>query len=191
MNAVVNPVLGIDTFTAFERALAEQLQTAVAQPVSRRGFMKLSGGIGGGLVLALAVGLPDQAEAQGAPPPVPFVPGAYVRIATDGKITLYSKNPEIGQGIKTAFGVILAEELDAAWADVTVEQAEINAAVYGGQFAGGSLSIPMNWDGLRQAGAGARAMLVAAAAKQWGVSESECTTADSTVIHAASARKAS
>ena len=191
MNTVMNPVQGIDAFAAFERALAEQLQTAVAQPVSRRGFMKISGGIGGGLVLALAVGLPDKAEAQGAPAPVPFVPGAYVRIATDGKITLYSKNPEIGQGIKTAFGVILAEELDAAWADVTVEQSEINAAVYGGQFAGGSLSIPMNWDGLRQAGAGARAMLVAAAAKQWGVPESELTTADSTVIHAASARKAS
>lgn len=167
MNAVVNPVQGIETFAAFERELAEQLQAAVSQPVSRRGFMKLSGGISGGLVLALAVGLPDKAEAQGAPPPVPFVPGAYVRIATDGKITLYSKNPEIGQGIKTAFGVILAEELDAAWADVTVEQSEINAAVYGAQFAGGSLSIPMNWDGLRQAGAGARAMLVAAAAKQW------------------------
>ena len=56
----------------------------------------------------------------------PSVPGAYVKIAPDGKITLFSKNPEIGQGIKTAFGVILAEELDAKWSDVTVEQAPIN-----------------------------------------------------------------
>ena len=80
------------------------------------------------------------------PPGPAFVPGAYVKIAPDGKITLYSKNPEIGQGIKTGFGVILAEELDAKWSDVTVEQSPINAAVYGAQFAGGSLSIPMNFD---------------------------------------------
>jgi isoquinoline 1-oxidoreductase beta subunit len=112
-----------------------------------------------------------------------------VKIAPDGKITLYSKNPEIGQGIKTAFGVILAEELDAKWSDVTVEQAPINAAVYGSQFAGGSLSIPTAFTSLRQAGAGARAMLVAAAAQQWGVPASECTASDSTVIHAASNRK--
>jgi len=192
MSAVINSNAEHHTMIAeFERLLAQPMEAAAAQSLSRRGFMKLSGGVGGGLVLALAVGLPDQASAQGAPPQVPFAPGAYVRISPDGKITLYSKNPEIGQGIKTAFGVILAEELDAAWADVTVEQAEINAAVYGAQFAGGSLSIPTNWDNLRQAGAGARAMLVAAAAKQWGVAESELTTADSNVIHAASGRKAS
>ena len=65
------------------------------------------------------------------PPPGPaFNPAsAYVRIAPDGKITLCSKNPEIGQGIKTAFGMILAEELDAKWSDVTIEQAPINSAV--------------------------------------------------------------
>jgi isoquinoline 1-oxidoreductase beta subunit len=148
----------------------------------------------------LAVGFlgSDQAAAQQAgggrpagPPGPAFNPGAYVKIAPDGKITLYSKNPEIGQGIKTAFGVILAEELDAKWSDVTVEQSPIDASVYGGQqFAGGSLSIPMNFNTLRQAGAGARAMLVSAAAKQWGVAESELTTSDSVVSHAASNRKA-
>jgi isoquinoline 1-oxidoreductase beta subunit len=161
-----------------------------AHSLSRRGFIKVAGGAAGGLVLGLSMGMPNLAQAQSGPPPRPFAPGAFVRIAPDGKITLISKNPEIGQGIKTGFGVILAEELDAKWSDVTVRQAEVNAAVYGTQFAGGSLSIPRAWDELRYAGAGARAMLVAAAAQRWGVSASELTTADSTVIHAASGRRA-
>jgi isoquinoline 1-oxidoreductase subunit beta len=178
------------------------LNALATSPVSRRGFMQASVAVGGGLMLAFGLLGSESAEAQQAggaagarpagPPPGPaFNPGAYVKIAPDGKITLYSKNPEIGQGIKTGFGIILAEELDAKWADVTVEQSPINVAVYGAQFAGGSLSIPMNFTMLRQAGAGARALLVAAAAQQWGVPASEITTSDSTVIHAASNRRAS
>lgn len=159
--------------------------------LSRRGFIKVAGGAAGGLVLGLSMSVPSVVQAQSGPPPRPFAPGAFVRIAPDGKITLISKNPEIGQGIKTGFGVILAEELDAKWSDVTVEQAEVNAAVYGTQIAGGSMSIPRGWDELRYAGAGARAMLIAAAAQRWGVPVGELTTADSTVIHAASGRKAS
>jgi isoquinoline 1-oxidoreductase subunit beta len=166
--------------------------------VSRRSFMQVTAGVGGGLVLAIGFGA-GTAEAQqaaaarppGPPPGPPFNPSAYVRIAPTGKITLLSKNPEIGQGIKTAFGVILAEELDAKWSDVTVEQSPINAAVYGPQFAGGSLSIPMAYDTLRRAGAGARTMLVAAAAKQWNVPEAEITTSDSVVTHTASRRSMS
>jgi len=161
------------------------------QSLSRRGFIKLAGGATGGLVLGLSMGVPSVVQAQSGPPPRPFAPGAFVRIAPDGKITLISKNPEIGQGIKTGFGVILAEELDAKWSDVTVAQAEVNAAVYGTQIAGGSMSIPRGWDELRYAGAGARAMLIAAAAQRWGVPVGELTTADSTVSHAASGRKAS
>ena len=160
--------------------------------LSRRGFIKVAGGAAGGLVLGLSMGAPGEAQAQSAgPPPRPFAPAAFVRIAPDGRITLISKNPEIGQGIKTGFGVILAEELDAKWSDVTVEQAEVNRAVYGSQIAGGSMSIPRAWDELRYAGAGARAMLVAAAAKQWGVPASDLTTSESRVIHAASGRMAS
>ena len=162
-----------------------------ARSLSRRGFLKVAGGAAGGLVLGLSLGVPGDAQAQSGPPPRPFAPGAFVRVAPDGKITLISKNPEIGQGIKTGFGVILAEELDAKWSDVTVQQAEVNAAVYGTQLAGGSMSIPMAWDELRYAGAGARAMLVAAAAQRWGVPASELTTSESTVLHAASGRKAS
>ena len=179
----------------FERMMRDLVAGAGSDTThifSRRGFIKVASGAAGGLVLGLSMGAPGEAQAQSAgPPPRPFAPGAFVRIAPNGKITLISKNPEIGQGIKTGFGVILAEELDAKWSDVTVEQAEVNRAVYGSQMAGGSMSIPRAWDELRYAGAGARAMLVAAAAKQWGVPASDLTTSDSTVIHAASGRTAS
>ena len=179
----------------FERMMRDLVAGAGSDTThifSRRGFIKVASGAAGGLVLGLSMGAPGEAQAQSAgPPPRPFAPGAFVRIAPNGKITLISKNPEIGQGIKTGFGVILAEELDAKWSDVTVEQAEVNRAVYGTQMAGGSMSIPRAWDELRYAGAGARAMLVAAAAQQWGVPASDLTTSDSTVIHAASGRTAS
>lgn len=154
--------------------------------ISRRSFIRIAGGLGAGLVL----GIGTKASAQSAPAPV-FAPAAYVRVAPSGKITLYAKNPEIGQGVKTSFALILAEELDADWADVNVEQSPIDNALYGLQLAGGSLSIPMNWTVLRQAGAGARAMLLAAAAGQWRVPVSELTTRKSTVRHGPSGRVAS
>jgi isoquinoline 1-oxidoreductase beta subunit len=200
MNAVVNNEYYPEVLRKQIAELEKEslsLPALASGPVSRRGFLQASAAVGGGIVLAFGLLGADTAEAQQAggaarpagPPPGPaFNPGAYVKIAPDGKITLYSKNPEIGQGIKTAFGVILAEELDAKWSDVTVEQAPINSAVYGNQFAGGSLSIPMAFTSLRQAGAGARAMLIAAAAQQWGVPAAECTASDSTVKHAASNR---
>lgn len=182
--------MNAEQFDRMMRDIVAGAGSESAQGFSRRGFLKVAGGAAGGLVLGLSMGAPGEAQAQSGPPPRPFAPGAFVHVAPDGKITLISKNPEIGQGIKTGFGVILAEELDAKWSDVTVEQAEVNAAVYGTQFAGGSLSIPRAWDELRYAGAGARAMLVAAAAQRWGVPAAELTTADSTVVHAASGRKA-
>jgi len=200
MNAVVNNEYYPDVLRQQIAELEKEsvLPALATGPVSRRGFLQASAAAGGGLLLAFGLLGSGTAEAQQAggggarpagPPPGPqFNPGAYVKIAPDGKITLYSKNPEIGQGIKTAFGVILAEELDAKWSDVTVEQAPINSAVYGAQFAGGSLSIPMAFTSLRQAGAGARAMLVAAAAQQWGVPAAECSASDSAVTHAASNR---
>ena len=149
--------------------------------LDRRQFMKLTGLVGGGLMLSFT--LPRAAAASG-----PLQPNGYVRIDADG-ITLLAKNPEVGQGVKTSLPMIVAEELDAAWGDVTVVQSPIDSSVYGMQFAGGSMSIPMNWTALRQAGATARAMLVGAAAKQLGVPAEELSTMDSHVIHEGSGRK--
>ncbi|MCE2392801.1 MAG: xanthine dehydrogenase family protein molybdopterin-binding subunit [Proteobacteria bacterium] len=119
-----------------------------------------------------------------------FEPGVYLKIA-GGEIVIYAPNPEVGQGVKTSLPMLVAEELDAAWTDVRVEQSPIDAERYGRQFAGGSRSIPDRWEGLRQAGASARAMLIAAAAKRWGVPAPECETAESRVTHPASGRSAS
>ena len=183
MNAV-NP----NESDAFIRALMQDIEggTPVASSaMGRRAFLKLTGMAGGGLALAFTLSHAKAADAAG------FAPNAYVRIAPDGVVTLVSKGPEIGQGIKTAFAMILAEELDADWSKIKIEQAVINTKVFGTQSAGGSRSIPNNWDLLRQSGAVARAMLVSAAAKGWNVAESECTTNNSVVSHAASGRKAS
>lgn len=170
--------------------IREILRAAEAQTkgstFDRRTFLKVVGLASGGFVLAFYVGAPNIANANGKST---FAPNAFIRISPDGTILIYSKGPEIGQGIKTAFPLIVAEELDADWAHVRVEQAPINPAVYGRQSAGGSRSIPMSWDQLRKAGASARAMLVSAAAKEWNVAASECRTASSVVYHDASSRQ--
>ena len=154
---------------------------SVTQAVSRRVFLSVSAAAGGGMLLSLSIpeladasvplGITDIAD-HGATPAI----NAYVRITSDNKVTITSKVPEIGQGIKTSLPMIIAEELDADWNTVHIEQAPLDAKLYGAQFAGGSFSTPFNWDSLRRAGAAARAMLVTAAAQTWHVPESDCTT---------------
>jgi len=159
-----------------------------APEVSRRSFLKLTGIAGGGLVLGgMAATAPKSAFAQAPANAVELSP--FVQIKPDGRINIFSKNPECGQGIKQGLPLIIAEELDAAWYDVDVLQADVDAARYGAnQFAGGSLSTPQNWMPMRQAGASARAMLIGAAAKKFKVPAAELTTADSKVIHEKSNR---
>jgi isoquinoline 1-oxidoreductase beta subunit len=182
-----------ETFAQFDadmQALITEVET-ISPPVAimgRRSFLKLAGFAGGGLVLAFNL---DTRVALASDGGDTTTLNAFVRIAPDNTVTLYSKGPEIGQGIKTAFGLIIAEELDADWKTVKVDQAPINPKVYGYQGAGGSTSIPRGWDQLRQAGAAARAMLIAAAAKQWNVPVSECSAAASFVTHTPSGRKLS
>ena len=169
---------------------AQAQRAAEAAEMSRRGFIKLTGLAGGGLVLAVSLSTTARkalAQPSGA---AAFDANPYVQIQPNGKIVLFAKNPDVGQGVKTSLPMIVAEELDAAWGDVEVRQSIIDATLYGPQFAGGSLSIPMNYDSLRRAGATARAMLVAAAAKNWSVPVSELTTENSRVRHAASNRSA-
>lgn len=149
--------------------------------LDRRQFLKLTGLVGGGLMLAFNT---PRALGKAAA----LQPNGYIKIDATG-IVLYAKNPEIGQGVKTSLPMIVAEELDAAWDDVEVVQSTIDQSLYGAQFAGGSMSIPMNWESLRRAGATARAMLLEAAAKRWGVAASTLSTRDTHVIHAASGRK--
>src|SRR5690606_3645557 len=110
-------------------------------------------------------------------------------IKPDGRINIFSKNPECGQGIKTGLPLIIAEELDCAWTDVDVVQADIDGARYGAQFAGGSLSTPMNWMGMRQAGATARAMILAATEQQLSIPIAELSTSETKVVHATSGRE--
>jgi len=185
--------------TTVDVYLPEYLRRASAglrdAALSRRRFIKISGFVGGGLVLGLSLGTERVAAQQhnghGAGPSreVEFAPNPYVQIKPDGTIVLFAKNPDVGQGVKTALPMIVAEELDAEWSRVRVEQAPISMELYGPQFAGGSTSIPMNYNTLRRAGAVARAMLVAAAAERLGVPAEELTTDAGFVVHAASNRR--
>jgi isoquinoline 1-oxidoreductase beta subunit len=119
----------------------------------------------------------------------PWAPNLYVRIGPDGRVTIVSKNPEAGQGVKTAFPMVVAECLDVDWQYVTVEQAPLDDR-YGRQVVGGSRGTPDGWDDLRIAGTGARQLLIAAAAGNWGVAAEECSTSAGFVTHEASGRRA-
>ncbi len=163
----------------------DAIQSARIFKLDRRQFLKLTGTVGGGLMLGFA--LP---RAQAHADHVDFNPNGYVKIDSEG-ITLYAPNPEIGQGVKTSLPMIVAEELDADWTEIRVVQSEINPAAYGQQYAGGSTAIPSNYAKLRQAGATARAMLVQAAAEQWSVSPGTLSTELSQVLHAGTGQQLS
>jgi len=156
-----------------------ELSDSIAS-LNRRQFFKLSGVAGGGLVLGLGMSAQVGAQAVAADGTV-ITP--YVQILSNGRIKISSKNPECGQGIKTGLPLIIAEELDVRWEDVDVVQADIDASRYGLQLAGGSLSTPMNWIPMRQAGAAARMMILAAAAQQLYLPIAELRTSESKVIH--------
>ena len=158
--------------------------------IHRRSFLQAFAVAGGGLMLG-SFSAPAQAEGTEAADGDPFVPNAFITITPDGTITIIAKNPEEGQGVKQSLPMIIAEELDVDWQQVTVVQADSDESKYGRQFAGGSLSTPMNYDNHRRLGAAARAMLVAAAAKTWNAPESELTTAKAAVSHNPSGRRLS
>jgi isoquinoline 1-oxidoreductase beta subunit len=158
--------------------------------VDRRQFLRVSAIVGGGMVLATYVGGRDVVRklmSRGAVDEL--VPSAFIRITPDGVVTIVAKNPEVGQGVKTMLPMLIAEELDADWARVRVEQAPLDTTKYNAQVAGGSTATPNNWLPMRRVGAAARAMLVAAAAQRWGVEPAECETEAGVVHHRASGRR--
>jgi isoquinoline 1-oxidoreductase subunit beta len=153
--------------------------------LSRRAFVVASAAAGGGLLLALHARRGGASEAQGASPL-----NAFVRLDPDDTVTITVARPEMGQGVRTALPMLVAEELDVPWERVRVEQGRLDTPRYGEQYAGGSAVVRGSWAPLRKAGATARAMLVQAAALRWGVAASECRTEQGVVLHAASGRRA-
>ncbi len=158
--------------------------------LARRNFLKASLAVGGGLLLTATIGGTSNAATLGKAGPDSVALSAYIRIAPDGKVTITAKNPEVGQGVKIMLPMLIAEELDVAWADVQIEQADLDPR-YFSQTAGGSIATPVNWVPLRQVGAAGRQMLVAAAAAEWNVAAAECQTSQGQVQHAASGRSLS
>jgi isoquinoline 1-oxidoreductase beta subunit len=148
---------------------------------SRRAFLRAGVAVGGGLLLDFS--LPRPLSARANSPIAEGTLNAFVQVSNEGIVTIISKNPEIGQGIKTMLPMLIAEELDVDWGDVRIEQALSDPAKYGVQFAGGSRATPLNWDALRRVGAAGRQMLMSAAAQGWRVPLSECETASGKVVH--------
>jgi len=154
---------------------------------SRRDFLKASGG------LLLAVALPAKGFAQAQ---ALFAPNAFIRIAPDNTVTVIVKHLEMGQGTHTGLPTLVAEELDADWSQIRVEGAPADASRYNNLFwgqaqgTGGSTALANSYEQLRKAGATARAMLVSAAASNWGVPSSEITVSKGMVLHKNLDRKA-
>lgn len=162
--------------------------------LDRRQVLRGGLALGGGLVLGLR--LTPQAAARNLGKSAEAVSfNAFVHVAPDDTVTFLSKHLEMGQGSYTGLATILAEELDADWTNVRVESAPANAEVYanlalGVQGTGGSTAMANSWMQMRQAGARARAMLVAAAAERWGVPADEITVEKGVVHHESGGRKA-
>jgi isoquinoline 1-oxidoreductase subunit beta len=160
-----------------------------SQSLSRRRFVQVSALIGGGLLLGVTL---PRSRARAAGGAAGAALNAYVRIKPDGVITLIMSKVEMGQGTYTSLPMLIAEELEVGLDQIQLEAAPPDAAVYGIdglQETGGSTSIRDCWLPLRQAGATARLMLIAAAARSWGVADTECRAEAGTVIHDASGRR--
>lgn len=171
--------------------------TLIKTKFGRRTFIKNTSIAGGGLVLGFSwlAGCKDEAIRKGSTaalemPKDWFEINGFLKIGENGVVTIMSPNPEIGQNIKTAMPMIVAEELDVDWKNVVVEQAPLNLDIFTRQLAGGSQSIHQGWEGLRMAGATARKMLKQAAAKTWQVPIEEITTALGVLYHKGSDRSA-
>ncbi len=148
--------------------------------INRRDFIRLGAAGSAGLL----VGIPLDA----LPSAVPVSLHPLIRIGADGAITLFAQNPEMGQGVKTALPMLIAEELDVDWRSIRVEQADWDPRLEN-QFSGGSLSVRLNYNAMRQAGASARMMMLAAAAARLGRPLGKLSTSDGHVIDEETGRR--
>ena len=154
---------------------------------SRRNFLRTTALASGGMLIGFNLFTACKSEVE---MPVDIASlnfndfNAFIKIADNGMVTIFSPNPEIGQGVKTSMPMIIAEELDVPWEHVHVAQGILDNKNYQRQVAGGSQSIRFGWDALRQTGATTRQMLVNAAAARWGVDASTCTVSEGVITNA-------
>src|SRR6059058_4585153 len=156
--------------------------------VNRREFLTTGAAAGASLVIGLCLPAFDPRSPLARAAPGPFKPNAWIEIAPDGAVTIWTGRSEMGQGVRTAMPMIVAEELEADWTRVRVAQADADPA-YGDQFTVGSRSVRTGFEPLRKAGAAAREMLIAAAALTWNVPRDACRARNSTVEHVPTGRR--
>ncbi len=172
--------------------------------LSRREFLKVTGAVGGGLLIGIQLGGCEEKPATTAtdtvpPTPTPttsdFNPKVWLTIAPDDSIRIRVASSEMGQGVMTSVPMLIAEELDADWSKVQAEFAPINPAfanpIFGRQQTGGSTAIRGYWNPLREVGAIARELLLGAAAQIWGVTANDCETNNGYVIHSGTGERLS
>ncbi|WP_108866835.1 xanthine dehydrogenase family protein molybdopterin-binding subunit [Aquimarina aquimarini] len=162
------------------------MKTNLPLSFNRRSFIKTSTLAGGGMLIGFNL---FQACKPEVAPPIDISQlnfndfNAFIKIADNGMVTIFSPNPEIGQGVKTAMPMLIAEELDVSWDKVHVVQGALDTKNFTRQVAGGSQSLRHGWEPLRQTGATARQMLINAAAVIWKVDPKECKTANGVITN--------
>ncbi len=156
--------------------------------LNRREFLKTGGAAGATLVIGLYLPAFELEPPHAAAAPQPFRPNAWIEIGPDGSVTIWTGRSEMGQGVRTAMPMIVAEELEADWTRVRVAQADADPA-YGDQFTVGSRSVRSGFEPLRKAGAAAREMLIGAAALTWNVAREACRARNGMVEHVPTGRR--
>lgn len=155
--------------------------------IDRREFLKTTAQ--GSVALILGFYLPVRGSGQDIPDSRVFRPNAWIRITPDNQITVLTEIPEMGQGPRTVDTMMLADELEADWSTIRVEQAPVIPAIYQNLSTGGSGGTGSAWNYIRKVGAQAREMLLTAAAQKWGVEKKDCRAENNTVVHGPSGRR--
>lgn len=172
-----------------DRSRAAARNSSRTPSMNRRTFLQTGAAAAAGLVIGFRLPAGESAADDAA---AAFAPNAFLRIAPSGAVTVILGKSEMGQGIYTALPMIAAEELDADWSTIAVESSPVDPAynhtAFGIMATGGSTSVWSSYDQLRQAGAAARAMLIAAAAARWKVEPGSCRTGPGKVIHPSTGR---